>query len=172
MKNMENTISQNDRLRADLITIFEEVKETVWKAEGRSRAGLMLGLQDIGASGQGFIGGYYPMGSNIIIVNIAPIRRILETQGTLLRPYVFHVLLHEYIHACGFFDENVVRQKAYEISKQQFGEDHLITQFSNDIHKFFPQLLSPTQAWSCPEGCHAIELVPGFDTSNITPYIS
>ena len=170
---MEKTTSENDALRENLIAIFEEVKETVWKAEGRSRAGLMLGLQDIAASGQGFIGGYFPMGSNIIIINIAPIRQILNTEHRdLLRPYVFHVLLHEYIHACGFFDENVVRQKTYEISKMMFGEDHLITQFSADIQKLLPQLLSPTQAWACPDGMHAIELVPGFDTSNITPYIS
>jgi hypothetical protein len=170
---MENTISENDALRETLIAIFEEVKETVWKAEGRSRAGLMLGLQDIEASGQGFIGGYFPMGSNIIIINIAPIRRILQNaQRELLHPYVFHVLLHEYIHACGFCDENIVRQKTYEISKIQFGEDHLITQFSTNIQKFLPQLLSPTQAWACPDGMHAIELVPGFDSSNIAPYIS
>ena len=171
---MEKTTSENDALREDLIAIFEEVKETVWKAEGRSRAGLMLGPQDIAeTTGQGFIGGYFPMGSNIIIINIAPIRRILQNdQRQLLRPYVFHVLLHEYIHACGFCEENIVRQKTYEISKQQFGEDHLITQLSTNIQKFLPQLLSPTQAWACPDGMHAIEIVPGFDSGNISPYIS
>jgi len=52
-----------------LIENFELVKEAVRKSEGRSRAGLMLGLQELGSSMIGFIGAYYQIASNIIIVN-------------------------------------------------------------------------------------------------------
>ena len=98
-------------LYQNLIETFEEVKSAVQQNERRSRAGLMLGLQEIGASLEGFIGAYYPIASNIIIVNKTPLRRILETDKTLLKPYIFHVLLHEYIHALGFLDEETTGQK-------------------------------------------------------------
>jgi hypothetical protein len=169
---MKNTINDQEALRADLIDIFEEVKQTVWNVDKRSRAGLMLGLQDLDTTTHGFIGGYFPTGSNIIIVNTAPIQRLLKTKRSLLRPYLFHVLLHEYIHACGFLDEDTVRQKTYEICKHQFGEDHPITQLSTDIQPFLPHLLPPTHTKKPANRPHTIELVPGFDTSNTTPYIS
>ena len=124
-----------------LIETFEEVKKAVQKNERRSRAGLMLGLQEIGASLDGFIGAYYPVASNIIIVNKTPLRRILETNKVLLKPYAFHVLLHEYIHTLGYLDEETTGQKTYEISKKQFGEHHIITELYTNIRMFFPNLV-------------------------------
>jgi len=55
----ENDIDNN--VKQELIEIFENVKEVVRINEGRSRAGLMLGLQELGASLSGFVGAYYPV---------------------------------------------------------------------------------------------------------------
>lgn len=159
-------------IKQDLINTFEDVKEIVKKYEGRSRAGLMLGLQEIGATMQGFIGAYYPVSSNIIVINKTLLRRIHETNPNLLKPYGFHVLLHEYMHALGFLDENVTRHKTYEISKKHFGEDHVITKLSTDIRQFFPNLVYPIQGWLPPKGTPEIEIVQGFDRSNVDQYIT
>jgi len=155
-----------------LIETFELVKKAVRKSEGRSRAGLMLGLQELGSSLNGFIGAYYPVSSNIIVVNNTPLRRIIETKPQLLKPYGFHVLLHEYIHALGYLDEETTKHKTYEISKENFGEDHTITQLSRDITQFFPSLVYPIHGWIPSSESPKIKLVKGFDWSNTNNYIT
>jgi len=162
----------NEKVKPKLIDTFEEVKETVRKHEGRSRAGLMLGLQEIGSSLNGFIGAYYPVSSNIIVMNKTPLRRIIETNPKLLVPYGFHILLHEYIHSLGYLDEEVTRIKTYEISKKQFGEKHIITQLSKNIEQFFPNLTYPIYGWISPENIPPIEIIQGFDKSNTNNYIT
>ena len=92
-------------VKKDLINTFEEVKNVVRTSEHRSRAGLMLGLQDLRSSYDGFIGAYFPVESNIIVINKSPLKRIIDTDPNLLKPYGFHVLLHEYIHSLGAIDE-------------------------------------------------------------------
>ena len=159
-------------IKTSLIDTFEDVKEAVRKIEGRSRAGLMLGLQEIGSSLDGFVGAYFPIASNIIIVNTTPLRRILETNKKLLKPYAFHILLHEYIHSLGYLDEATAERKTYEISKQYFGKDHIITKFSTDMRKFFPNLVYPVHGWIPPSAISAIELVTGFDFSTSDSYIT
>jgi len=72
-KNLEKNVNHN------LINTFEEVKDVVQKEERLSRAGLMLGLQELGTSIDGFTGAYYPISSNIIVLNKTPIRRIIQT---------------------------------------------------------------------------------------------
>jgi hypothetical protein len=169
---MKKITMHENQIRQELITIYENVKDIVWKVDHHSRAGLMLGLQEIGASLDGFIGAYYPITSNIIIMNKTPLRRIIETNQKIMQPYVFHILLHEYIHALGFYDETITRQKTYDISRQQFGEKNLITQMSTNMKKFFPNLVYPIQGWTPSQELPPIELVTGFDASNINSYIT
>lgn len=172
MKFAGNMMDNSDRsLAKDLVEVFEQVKETVRKTEGKSRAGLMLGLQELGSTMQGFIGGYYPVGSNIIVMNRTPLRRINETDPALLLPYSFHVLLHEYIHSLGILDEELTRRKTYEISRRSFGEKHVVTELSKDMTKFFPSLVYPVYGWG-PQEASPIELVRGFDKSATQPYIA
>lgn len=160
------------KVEQSLIDTFEQVKDAVRKSEGRSRAGLMLGLQELGSSLNGFIGAYYPVSSNIIVVNKTPLRRIIETRPQLLKPYSFHVLLHEYIHALGYLEEETTKCKTYEISKENFGEDHIITKLSSDITQFFPNLVYPIHGWLPSSGTPKIKLVKGFDWSNTNNYIT
>lgn len=155
----------------DLTEIFESVKDTVRKHERRERAGLMLGLQELGASLNGFVGAYYPVYSNIIVVNKTPLRRIVETNKNLFEPYSFHILLHEYIHSLGLFDEELTRRKAYEISRKHFGVDHLATEFARNMEQFMPNLVYPVYGWT-PGTDAPIELVKGFDKSSTQGYIA
>ena len=169
---MNNNAFSENEIKQEFIEIFEEVKQVVKKSEGRSRAGLMLGLQELGSSLNGFIGAYYPVASNIIVMNKTPIRRIIETKPELIKPYGFHVLLHEYIHSLGFLDKTITRHKTYEISKEHFGEKHIITQLCTNVEQFFPNLVYPTYGWIPQKNNPPIELIKGFDKSNTNNYIT
>ena len=103
IKLLENAESLSD--------IFEVVKATVERSTGMSRGGIMLGLANLGNQPNGFFGAFYPVGSNIIVMNQVPLQRIKETDPTLWKPYVFHVQLHE-VHALVGLPERARRQTA------------------------------------------------------------
>lgn len=71
----------------------------------------MLGKANLGNHPHAFFGAFYPVGSNIIVINEIPLQRIKETNPALYKPHAFHVQLHEYLHALGYFSENAVRKK-------------------------------------------------------------
>lgn len=153
----------------NLADVFEIVKRAVERDLGYTRGGLMLGLADLGNHPQGFIGAFYPIATNVIVMNKVPLARIKETNPELYRAYAFHVLTHEYLHSVGYLDEMRCRQRVYEISEQLFGNDHPVTRIAADVSKFFPNLVYPDAAWQ-PEELR-IELVEGFDRGN-TGYIA
>lgn len=155
----------------DLPDIFEVVKYAVRKSTGKERAGLMLGLANLGGGPQGFVGAFYPIATNIIVMNSLPLRRVRETDPALYKPYVFHILLHEYLHTLGIIDEAATRQKAYEISVMTFGKEHPVTQLAADLSKFVPKLVYPVFGWQ-PTEDFQLELVKGFDRSATDSYIS
>ncbi|MEE9164173.1 MAG: hypothetical protein V3U17_05210, partial [Thermoplasmata archaeon] len=72
---------------AGLAEIFELVKRVVQDDLGRIRAGLMLGLADLGNHPRGFIGGFHAVGSNVIVMNKVPLLRIKDTNEALYKPY-------------------------------------------------------------------------------------
>lgn len=154
----------------DLPDIFELVKAVVRKHAGKERSGLMLGLANLGGGPQGFIGAFYPVATNVIVVDSLPLRRIRETEPGLYKPYVFHILLHEYLHALGVIDEEATRRMAYEISAAAFGKDHPVTQLAADLSRFVPKLVYPYYGWQPPEG-YDFQLVEGFDRSSAAGYI-
>jgi len=61
------------------------------------------------------------VGFNFIVVNKIPLERIKKTRPGLLKPFAFHVLMHEYIHSPGYLDEQFVRQMVYDISRAVMG---------------------------------------------------
>jgi len=152
-----------------LADVFELVKRAVERDLGYARGGLMLGLADLGNHPQGFIGAFYPIATNVIVMNKVPLARIKETNPELYKAYAFHVLLHEYLHSVGYIDEMRCRQKVFDLSRQLFGEDDSVTRIAADVSKFFPSLVYPDAAWQ-PEELR-IELVEGFDRGN-TGYIA
>jgi hypothetical protein len=155
----------------DIPDIFELVKEAVRATTGRERSGLMLGLSNLGGSPDGFVGAFYPVATNIIVMNTMPLGRIQQTDPTLYKPYVFHILLHEYIHALGTIDEAATRAKAREISEKVFGADHPATALAVDMSRFMPNLVYPVVGWK-PEGEPTLKLVKGFDRSSTDLYIN
>jgi len=146
--------------------ILELVKSLVLKSMSKSRGGLMLGMANLGNNPQGYFGGFFTTGSNVIVLNKIPLQRIMETRPELYKPYVFHVLLHEYIHSLGYLDEADVKQKVYKITKEALGEEHLATQIAADAKVFIKDLAYPGVSWK-PED-EGLELVAGFDRSSVS----
>ncbi len=143
--------------------IFEVVKEAVSASIGMSRAGLMLGLADLGGSPMHMVGGLYPSATNIIVMNRAPMVFLAKDQERY-RAYCFHILLHEYLHSLGFMDEGEVRRRTYQISKAALGEGHMATIMATDLSRFLPNV-----SYGVPkdaDGEMDIELVLGFDRSS------
>ena len=123
--------------------IFELVQAAVRRILRESRAGLNLGIMELGNAPGQFLGAFYPAESNIIVLNRTPLRRIMETDPRLFKPYVFHVLLHEYLHSLGYMDEPMVRRLTHTICVQTLGGAHAATQMSADIEKFLQNLIYP-----------------------------
>ena len=145
--------------------IFEVVKESVWKTVRKSRAGLELGLVELGNRPEGLLGAYYVSGSNLIIMNETPLKRIQETNPDLLTPYIFSILLHEYLHSLGFFDEDYVKILTYQISCEIFGNNSIIAEIAKDITKFFPNIIYPQGA---PKVDTPLKMIRDFDRSSIS----
>jgi hypothetical protein len=93
------------------------------------------------------------------------LERITETDPKLFKPYVFHILLHEYLHTLGFIDEEECQACSYFITKELFGENHLATRIAKDMREFVPELSYPVYGWY-PPSRFSVEIVDGFDSSN------
>ena len=118
----------------------------------------------------GFVGAFYPVATNIIVVNSLPLARLRETEPELFKPYVFHILLHEYVHALGVVDEAQTRALVAKISAETFGADHPVTDLARSLDKYIPKLVYPVYGWK-PKEDYEIDLVKGFDLSSTSPYI-
>jgi len=147
--------------------IFDLVKKVVKNYLDADQAGLLLGLSDLGSYGQSYLGAFYSFDANTIVINKRPLNKIKQTRPNLYNPYIFHVLLHEYVHSLGITDEKQVRQLVYEITQKTFGKNHLATQIALNLEKFIPNLtfgdFEPPQDMS-------IEFISGIDRDN-TDYI-
>jgi hypothetical protein len=148
--------------------LFEVVKRAVRQVLKHERAGLMLALADLGNHPQGFLGAFHYVGSNYIVMNRNPLRRIRETNPGWYNAYAFHVLLHEYIHSLGHVDEAETRRLSFDVSREALGEGHLATQMARDIGRFLPDLVYPQVGWQ-PERL-VLDIDRGFGSSD-TSYI-
>jgi hypothetical protein len=160
--------SRLDRAK-DLADIFELVKDGVRARMGLSRAGLMLGLADMGGAPGQFLGGLYPVTTNVIVLNRTATKAILMNKPELYKPYVFTILLHEYLHTLGFLDEGQVRQMVYEITSALFGMHHATTWIAEDISRVMP-FVTPRVPIPIRQDAD-VELVDGFDRSSFDRYI-
>ncbi|HLC67352.1 MAG TPA: hypothetical protein VJI12_00555 [archaeon] len=138
MKNIKTDFEKAGNVKE----IFEVVKDSVKATLDESRAGIDLGLIDLGNTNQELLSAYYPMGSNIIVLNKTPLRRITQTKPELMKPYVFVILLHEYLHSLGYTDEETTRRLTVDITQKIF-DAHVTTDMARDMRKFFPFLLYP-----------------------------
>jgi hypothetical protein len=148
--------------------VFEAVKEAVRRVLGRERAGLMVVTQEIGNMPGGFLGAYFVVGANAIVVNQTPLRRIKETEPALYIPWLFGVLLHEYLHALGIIDEKEVRVVTNRVAGEVLGPDHPATKMAANPMEYIGTLAWPHVVWQ-PEDA-PFEIVKGLDRDS-TSYI-
>lgn len=130
-------------LRKLMPDVFERVKRDVETVIGRHRAGLSLGLVAMGMYHGNFIGGMFFSGGTMILMNTDPLRVLLETQpDEVILAYVYHILLHEYIHSLGFLNERQCRQITLEITKKVFEDsNHPATVLAfKGLGAYFPDL--------------------------------
>jgi len=105
--------------------VWELVKETVNVSLGKHRKGMLLFLDDLPLH----LGAYHQFGTNNIVLNRSLVN-IVETvtkSKKLINAFIYSILTHEYLHALGHVSEAEVRSQVYDISKQCFGEDHIVT---------------------------------------------
>ncbi len=130
-------------LKKQMPNIFKRVKNDVRKIYRRHRAGLSLGLVEMGICKGGFIGGmHFPPGTDIVM-NKTPLKIILKEQPfEIVWAYTYHILLHEYIHSLGVLDEQLCRNITLRISEKIFKESNhpAIILAKNGIATFFPNL--------------------------------
>ncbi|HLD96723.1 MAG TPA: hypothetical protein VI934_00085 [Candidatus Nanoarchaeia archaeon] len=111
--------------------LFELVKEVVWKSLQRDQAGLMLGLAELGIGSQRVLGAFYSPDANTIVMNKTLMGHVEKLADPLLyKSYCFYILLHEYLHSCGFYDEGQNRQIVAAIAASCFGPGHVISKLS------------------------------------------
>jgi len=153
-------------LKKQMPNIFEKVKKDVRKVIGRHRAGLSLGLVEMGMYRGGFIGGMHFYPGTEIVMNKTPLIVILQSQPyEIVWAYTYHILLHEYVHSLGIIDEQQCRTVTLKISEEIFrAADHpAINLAKNGIGTYIPHLkilyLPPEQK---PDGI-SIEYIYGFD---------
>ncbi len=148
--------------------LFGIVKDAVRMTLNNERAGLMLGLSDMGIAPQGFIGGFHQAGSNAIILNSSVLKRISRIRPEVFKPYAFSVILHEYLHTLGVLNEARAKKLTYAICSEVFGEGHAATKISRNFNEVAKEIISQEG----PElpGEAEITFVDGFDTDE-TGYI-
>jgi len=108
--------------------VWEIVKDTVKDALGEHRVGMMLFLDNLPLQ----LGAYHPLGTNNIVLNRTLVQLVeAATQSKrLVNAFVYSLLVHEYLHALGHVPEVEVRPLVYQVSKECFGEDHIVTRLA------------------------------------------
>ena len=141
--------------------VWEIVKETVKVSLGKHRLGMLLFLDDLPLH----LGAYHPVGTNNIVLNrsLLNIVEAVTKSKKLVNAFVYSILTHEYLHALGHISEAEVHSLVYDISKQCFGEDHIVT------------TLAEKTPWSLLKGIplnditlpkQAMEIVKDFEKPN------
>jgi len=139
--------------------IFEIVQHCVNKFLGMKRSGLSLGITDLPLH----IGGFHALSSNVIVLNRKIINAINQYDKKSVNAYIFHVLLHEYLHTLGMIDEEKVGVITYLISKQFLGEIHPSTLIAKyGISYIFPKLSID------PQTNRSITIIEDFDSNDLS----
>jgi len=125
-----------------LADVFELVKQSVKRFLSRHRAGLMLGLADLGMRRGYFVGAFYPADSNIIVMNRTSLQIASKsTDKRTFNAYCFHLLLHEYLHSLGYIYEDDVKTLTQEVCLQALGKAHPATIMAErGIATYFPKV--------------------------------
>jgi hypothetical protein len=118
--------------------VFGLVKESVLLVMGKRRGGLILGLSYL----PNHIGAFHQLSSNFIVMNKGLLEMVVATKDrSLVNAYVFHILLHEYIHSLGFMDETQTQAVTFKVSESVLGKDHISTRMAMyGLHSFLSDI--------------------------------
>jgi len=153
------------RSRIDKAQSFSEVwkivKDSVKDTLGEHRVGMMLFLDDLPLQ----LGAYHPLGTNNIVLNrtLVQIAEAATKSKRLVNAFVYSLLVHEYLHALGYIPEREVRPLVYKISKEYFGEDHIVTRLAE---KSPWALLKGVPLGEIEAPKRVMEIVKDFERSN------
>jgi len=109
-----------------------------------------------------YLGAYHPLGTNNIVLNrnLVEIVEATTKSRRLVNAFVYSLLLHEYLHALGHVSEGEVRSLVYRVSRECFGEEHMVTTLAEagpwSLLKNFP-----LKRMGVPG--HALEIVKDFE---------
>jgi len=153
-----------DRLNecSDFACILDLVKAAVETTIGRRRVGLILGLSDLPS----YVGAFHQIGSNFIIMNKRLLKEVIRSGNRkLINSYIFHVLLHEYIHSLGYINEQEVQILTHAISEKALGPDHPTTKIARyGIGSIFSGMRLEHHE---PKSITDIEIVEDFERDNL-----
>ncbi len=153
--------------------IFEQVKKDVRKITGKKRAGLSLKLAEIGMDQGRFIAGMHFSPGTDIVMNKAPLEILLIHQPyEIIWAYIYHILLHEYVHALGALNEMQCRDITLRVSEAIFKEtDHpAIILAKKGIGTYFPNLQLIYAPPDLQRDGIPIEFIHGFDMGSYDHY--
>lgn len=143
------------------------------RVTGRRRVGLSLGLVEMGMYRDGFIGGLFLAPGTDIVMNKTPLKLILKNQPyEIVWAYTYHILLHEYLHSLGVWNEEQCRALTLSITEEIFKKSNhpALILARNGIGAYFPDLKiiykPPEQR---PDGI-SIEYLSGFDKESYSYY--
>ena len=141
--------------------VWEIVKDTVKDSLGKHRVGMMLFLDDLPFH----LGAYHPLGTNNMILNrtLVQIVESVTKSKRLVNAFVYSLLVHEYLHALGYVSEAEARSLVFKISKECFGEDHIVTKLAE---KSPWALLKDIPLRGIEPPKHAMEIVKDFEKPN------
>ncbi len=115
----------SDLSKYSISQLFEFVRKLVKDFLKKSHPHIRLGLIELGYNRGSFIGGFHVAGSNEIILNKSALRVMQEeSKKEDFKAYLFHLLLHEYIHSIGVFNETKTRELTQRISLALFDSKH------------------------------------------------
>ena len=164
-------------LKKQIPDIFERVKRDVERVINQHRAGLSLGLVDMGFSRGGFIGGMYFSGGTMILMNSSALKllisksEIAEISEEIILAYVYHILLHEYIHSLGYLNERTCHRITSFVTKEVIPnpEDPAHIMATRGIGVYFPEIKYAPVGYKMQNNLY-IEHVENFDKGSTNYY--
>lgn len=153
---LEGTINYN--------TIFSLVRKVVKKATGHERVGIGLALADLPSQ----LGAFWQVGGNFIIMNEVLLRALKAAKRPEreVNSFIFVILMHEYIHSIGYFEEIQARDLTSSICASLFNQDHpAFAIATTDPWQVYPFLMNIQT-----RGNSEMKVVHNFDTDS-TSYI-
>ncbi len=161
-----------ESLKKKIPDLFEKVKRDVEKSIQLHRAGLNLGFVEMGVSNRGFIGGMYFSGGTMILMNSTALRILINEKNLsddIIINYVYHILLHEYIHSLGYLNETECRKLTYYVTNKTFKDEnhpaHVMA--AKGIGAYFPKLTYAPGNFQLGPGT-VVEKIKYFDKSSQT----